>query len=1444
MYYRVSAANAEDAQGYATVSIRRANIRLTLSLVDRADTSRPKTSWPYGGVPAVPMLTVAFDETAETLSVVLMGDGDAIRDYGMASYAYKPRNAQSFIPSTAEEIALLPAGEYAMRVDIAANRNLPAASALADFTITKAPHDNTLADALTVASGAKGVRVDLGRYLEEGSFCTLSAVGGELAQGVTIDGSAVTFDVAQVSDAQSGSIGLTVSGANYLDYALTLPLITGGGFTLRFDANGGTPVTETRRRYAGDAYGPLPVAVRDGYAFDGWFPSLTGGERVTAESVMTGSDATLYAHWTAAEYTLTLTLDGGTLSAGAEGWSGSGDVRAATFRSDDGPLTLPEAVRDGWLFAGWTMEPDDGSPAKLSVTVPKGNTENLTYRANWADGLRAGYASFTKDDDSASGFLGVKGLTQDAGAKHTQTSGEDSELAAALRELALDDETAAAGNQKKDVSVSMSVRALSGGADGDAERARIAALAAETYDGDKSLKLDYLAIDILKTVSVTATAEDGAETTDPGVPAAVTQSGRVIEIPLRYDLAGRYAPAVFRAHGATAQAFRRLAERPDDFDGLDGSYYVSGAGNDAVLYLYSDKFSTYAVATSGREAYAVFFDTDGGTEIDSQLVYRDEGGRAERPQDPVKDGYAFDGWRDAAGRAFDFAARTVDADTILYAVWQKNPDPVTPDPVAPSPSASSGGSSGPRLTEYVTARGYEGVYSGAAHSITVSAPQGTETLYSLQKDGPYAAENPAFRDAGEYVVWYRVSGGGYPTVQDSETVVITRREVKVSGIAAESKPYDGSAAATLNYSGVKFDRLVGGDALTVTAVGTFDSAEVGGRKTVHISALTLDGADAGNYRLADSGQQTVTTADITPNPFNVTARGYAGVYDGAAHGIVVNAPDGATVTYREGDTGSYGAERPVFVNAGYYLVSYRVERDGETPVTGSAAVEIARRPVTVAGIAAENKPYDGDAAATLRYDAVTLDGLLSGDRLTVSAAGVFEDADIGDGKIVFISGLTLGGPDAGNYRLAPDGQQTRTRADITPKLLDVQAQNYEGVYDAAPHSIAVTVPDGVAVSYGETESGPYGDANPAFRDAGTHTVYYRAEGAGYLPASGSATVTLYKRPVRVSGIAAADKPYDGNANATLILSNAALSGAIPGDDLVVSASGEFESAEAGTGKVVRIRVALRGADSGNYWLPAGEQQSQTRADITPNPLNVSASGYAGVYDGQSHSIAVDAPAGTEILYGERENGPYSRVNPLYRDAGEYRVYYRAALGNASATGSAVVSIDRREVTVSGITAADKPYDGTTDATLNYDRVTLSGKLDGDTLTVSARGAFENPEAGTNKTVRVTALTLGGADAGNYRLASRGQQTSATASVIRKTYSVTGSISHDGAEGVVSVELLDGGAAYASTTARMTNGSGIYSFRKTPAGTYALVVTREEADKTVKLTMPLRVGPQS
>lgn len=209
----------------------------------------------------------------------------------------------------------------------------------------------------------------------------------------------------------------------------------------------------------------------------------------------------------------------------------------------------------------------------------------------------------------------------------------------------------------------------------------------------------------------------------------------------------------------------------------------------------------------------------------------------------------------------------------------------------------------------------------------------------------------------------------------------------------------------------------------------------------------------------------------------------------------------------------------------------------------------------------------------------------------------------------------------------------------------------------------------------------------------------------------------------------------------------------------------------------------------------GETQINVRTTDC-DEINLKVSGYIEVEDGQSVEIVKRVGSGSdlEVLF----TAAYDR-----KDAGERTVtfsnlqlqeevnYVLAATGHVT-TASATIS--QKEVTVSGITAVGKEYDGNTTATLNTSAAEFDGIVEGDTLTVTATGEFasENANEENPSTVNITGLTLGGASADNYKLADSGNQTSATATIRKKPLTITNG------DVVITKEFNDSTAAGALT----------------------------------------------
>ena len=141
------------------------------------------------------------------------------------------------------------------------------------------------------------------------------------------------------------------------------------------------------------------------------------------------------------------------------------------------------------------------------------------------------------------------------------------------------------------------------------------------------------------------------------------------------------------------------------------------------------------------------------------------------------------------------------------------------------------------------------------------------------------------------------------------------------------------------------------------------------------------------------------------------------------------------------------------------------------------------------------------------------------------------------------------------------------------------------------------------------------------------------------------------------------------------------------------------------------------------------------------------------YTGQEQALITAgsvADYGT-MQYSLTENGTYSQDIPTGTDAGMYTVWYRV-IGdenhNNTTPASVAVSIGRKPLTLTKVTAVSKPYDGTTNAgitSVTFDGVTL---IRGTDYNVTA--SFEDAGVGSGKNVTAT-VTLIGQAAQNYAL---------------------------------------------------------------------------------------------
>nr|WP_320190810.1 YDG domain-containing protein [uncultured Desulfobacter sp.] len=537
---------------------------------------------------------------------------------------------------------------------------------------------------------------------------------------------------------------------------------------------------------------------------------------------------------------------------------------------------------------------------------------------------------------------------------------------------------------------------------------------------------------------------------------------------------------------------------------------------------------------------------------------------------------------------------------------------------------------------------------------------------------------------------------GYAIQYAAGTLTVNTKALTLSGITAEDKLYDGTTDANVDASAAIYSGLVSGDALSVSATGTFSDKNAGNNKTVNLNS-SYSGADAGNYTITD---QDETTANISP------------------------------------------------------------------------------KTLSVSGITAENKTYDGTTDANVDTAAAVYSGLVSGDTLSVSATGTFSDKNAGNNKTVDLNS-SYSGADTGNYTIT---DQDETTANISPKTLSVSgitAENktYDGTTDANVDTAAAVysgLVSGDTLSVSAT--GTFSDKNAGNnKTVDLNSSYSGADTGNYtITDQDETTANILPKTLSVSGITAENKTYDGTTDANVDTAAAIYSGLVSGDVLSVSATGTFSDKNAGNNKTVNLNNSYSGADAGNYTIT---DQDETTANISPKTLSVSGiTAENKTYDGTTDAnVDTAAAIYSGLVSGDAlsvsASGTFSDKNAGNNKTVDLNSSYSGAdAGNYAITDQdeTTANISPKTLSVSGITAENKTYDGTTDANVDTAAAIYSGLLSGDALSVSATGTFSDKNAGNNKTVNLNS-SYSGADAGNYAITD---QNTTTAHILQAALAVT------------------------------------------------------------------------
>ncbi len=278
-------------------------------------------------------------------------------------------------------------------------------------------------------------------------------------------------------------------------------------------------------------------------------------------------------------------------------------------------------------------------------------------------------------------------------------------------------------------------------------------------------------------------------------------------------------------------------------------------------------------------------------------------------------------------------------------------------------------------------------------------------------------------DAGNY------SLTGVGTAQASiEPLGIT------GAFTAADKVYDGGTAAEV-LSRSLVGVLDSGDVGSAGGSAAFADRNAGTDKTVMLTGASLAGADAGNYSLTVSrprrrrssrsgslGRSRLRTRSTTAAPPQRSCHGRWSACSTAATSRLA----GGTAAFADQKAGT---DKTVTLTG----ASLAGADAGNYSLTGVATAQASIEPLGITGaFTAADKVYDGGTAAEVLSRSLV--GVLdSGDVELAGGTAAFADRNAGTDKTVTLTGASLTGADAGNYR-SPVSRRRRRRSNRSGSL--------------------------------------------------------------------------------------------------------------------------------------------------------------------------------------------------------------------------------------------------------------------------------------------------------------------------------------------------------------------------------------------------------------------------
>ena len=417
---------------------------------------------------------------------------------------------------------------------------------------------------------------------------------------------------------------------------------------------------------------------------------------------------------------------------------------------------------------------------------------------------------------------------------------------------------------------------------------------------------------------------------------------------------------------------------------------------------------------------------------------------------------------------------------------------------------------------------------------------------------------------------------------------------------------------------------------------------------------------------------------------------------------------------------------------------------------------VAKRTITVTGITASDRAYDGTAAATLDVSGAAFGptDVLAGDIVTLNTAGATgtftPDGSAGAGKTVQIAGLTLAGADSANYAVTqPTTTASISTIDLTVSFIAAD-RFYDGTTAAAISSCSVaTVLAGDVVTCdhsGATASFANANAGSGKTVTGTGFALAGADAASYvIDTVDTTTADIAKALQTVTFTSSAPVGADVGTNYTpTATATSGLPATItvdPGAAAVCHIAAGVVTADAdGT----CILSADQAGDANHEAAPQDQQSFPVGTGLLAQTISFDLSGKSATYGGAPVGISGTATSGLTVGFASLTSSVCTVAGSSVTVVTSGTCTIRASqAGNGSYAAAPNVddsfTIAQRVITVTAVTDT-KIADGTTSSD-GVPTITSGTLAAGDTATWTE--SFNSAAIGTGKTLTPTGTVAHG-----------------------------------------------------------------------------------------------------